>query len=67
MRDDHLWAAGKVTEAAVTQLFNGASTPNAIRRGQQIGEIVVELYIAIYAEFVASLGPESTPRVVHNP
>ena len=37
MRDDQLWAAVKITEAAVTQLFNGASTPNEVRRGQQIG------------------------------
>ena len=52
MRDDHLWAAVKITEAAVTQLFNGASTPNEVRRGQQIGEIVAELYTAIYAGIV---------------
>ena len=52
MQDDHLWAAVKITEAAVTQLFNGASTPNEVRRGQQIGEIVAELYTAIYAGIV---------------
>ena len=52
MRDDHLWAAVKITEAAVTQLFNGASTPNEVKRGQQIGEIVAELYTAIYAGIV---------------
>ena len=52
MRDDHLWAAVKITEAAVTQLFNGASTPNEVRRGLQIGEIVAELYTAIYAGIV---------------
>ena len=52
MRDDQLWAAVKITEAAVTQLFNGASTPNEVRRGQQIGEIVAELYTAIYAGIV---------------
>ena len=52
MRDDHLWAAVKITEAAVTQLFNGASTPNEARRGQQIGEIVAELYTAIYGGIV---------------
>jgi hypothetical protein len=52
MRDDHLWAAVKITEAAVTQLFNGASTPNEVRRGLQIGEIVAELYTAISAGIV---------------
>ena len=36
----------------MTQLFNGASTPNEVRRGQQIGEIVAELYTAIYAGIV---------------
>ena len=52
MRDDHVWAAVKITKAAVTQLFNGASTPNEVRRGQQIGEIIAELYTAIYAGIV---------------
>ena len=54
MRDDHMQAAVKLTEAAVTQLFSGASTPNEVRRRQQIGEIVAELYNAIYAGIVAA-------------
>ena len=54
MRDDHMQAAVKLTEAAVTQLFSGASTPNEVRRRQQISEIVAELYNAIYAGIVAA-------------
>ena len=40
---DRLWAATRLTEAAVTQLFQGASTPVDVIRGQQIGRIVAEL------------------------
>ena len=45
---NRMWAATRLTEAAVTQLFQGASTPTDARRGQQIGQIVAELYSAIY-------------------
>ena len=45
---DRMWAATRLTEAAVTQLFQGASTPVDASRGQQIGQIVAELYSAIY-------------------
>ena len=45
---DRMWAATRLTEAAVTQLFQGASTPIDASRGQQIGQIVAELYSAIY-------------------
>ncbi len=45
---DRMWAATRLTEAAVTQLFQGASTPVDTSRGQQIGQIVAELYSAIY-------------------
>ena len=45
---DRMWAATRLTEAAVTQLFQGASTPVDAGRGQQIGQIVAELYSAIY-------------------
>jgi len=45
---DRLWAATRLTEAAVTQLFQGASTPVDPNRGQQIGQIVAGLYSAIY-------------------
>ena len=42
-------AATRLTEAAVTQLFQGASTPMDVARGQQIGLVVAELYSAIHA------------------
>ncbi len=45
---DRMWAATRLTEAAVTQLFQGASTPVDASRGHQIGQIVAELYSAIY-------------------
>jgi hypothetical protein len=46
---DRMWAATRLTEVAVTQLFQGASTPTDASRGQQIGKIVAELYSAIYS------------------
>ena len=46
---DRMQAATRLTEAAVTQLFQGASTPIDVSRGQQIGKIVAELYSTIYA------------------
>ena len=45
---DRMWAATRLTEAAVSQLFQGASTPMDVSRGQQIGQIVAELYSTIY-------------------
>ena len=46
---DRMWAATRLTEVAVTQLFQGASTPTDAKRGQEIGLVVAELYAAIYA------------------
>ena len=45
MRDDKLWAA-------VTQLFNGSSTPTELKRGSEIGAGVAEIYKSIYAGVV---------------
>lgn len=60
---DRMWAATRLTEAAVTQLFQGASTPGDARRGQQIGQIVAELYSAIYTGEDVQIKQDARPSL----
>jgi len=60
---NRMWAATRLTEAAVTQLFQGASTPTDARRGQQIGQIVAELYSAIYTGEELRSTPDGRPSI----
>ncbi len=68
---DRMWAATRLTEAAVTQLFQGASTPVDVNRGQQIGQIVAELYSTIYTGKDVQSTPDARPslakRVANTP